>query len=407
MVIALQVFYSPANASTRVLQKSDVALVVETTTSYVLGDNDTRIDARNIALDAAKREASETAGSYVESELIIENDLIKKDQISTFSAAFLRTEIVSEAFVVTKEQRSQLTLVVRATVDKTQLKQKLNLLKSDVARQTQFTALEKENNALRSELDRINREISGAKQPSATEVRQIKIRPELVSRRDTVLAKLDENRSSIQKVFEKGALLQLAQKSGDDFQKARDDIRTNVWEYMKANIQINLGDPEFRDNQDGTYDVIVMVHWSLNPDPIVASLSSFYWDSKKMPIKIDGYENKELELLYWKNANEKQKKPYSEKLLAELTSRRGQIRVTAGKISAQISIAVPCDNSNVIRRCGEGKDFVIQFNNEGDSQDLLMRYADKEQQNPVVLKRVPKSVLANLTSLSAELVLVP
>ena len=74
---------------TKTLSSNDKEVVIQVKSDYVMGDGDTRIDAKNIALQQAKNLASEYAGTYVKSELVIENDAMKKEQISTITTALM------------------------------------------------------------------------------------------------------------------------------------------------------------------------------------------------------------------------------------------------------------------------------------------------------------------------------
>ena len=54
---------------------------VETSGEYVMGDSDTKLEARRIALEHAKRLAAEQIGTYLESETIVRNSRLEKDEI--------------------------------------------------------------------------------------------------------------------------------------------------------------------------------------------------------------------------------------------------------------------------------------------------------------------------------------
>jgi len=71
----------------------DEPLVVETEASYLMGDRDSRQDARELALYQAKRLALEKAGTTLVSKSQIENYELVKDEIISRAAGKLQTEI--------------------------------------------------------------------------------------------------------------------------------------------------------------------------------------------------------------------------------------------------------------------------------------------------------------------------
>tara|TARA_R110002124_G_scaffold223015_2_gene388394 strand:+ start:501 stop:710 length:210 start_codon:yes stop_codon:yes gene_type:complete len=62
---------SNAAAKVTVLDDTQSYLLLEVTEMYVLGDNDTLIDARNISIEQSKKSASDFAGNYVEQSLVV------------------------------------------------------------------------------------------------------------------------------------------------------------------------------------------------------------------------------------------------------------------------------------------------------------------------------------------------
>ena len=61
-----------------------------------MGDNDTKNDAKRICFLEAKRLCIEKAGTYIESNSKVINGKLTRDEITTYAAAILKVEIVSE-----------------------------------------------------------------------------------------------------------------------------------------------------------------------------------------------------------------------------------------------------------------------------------------------------------------------
>ena len=61
--------------------------IIEADSAYLMGDNDSKIDARRIAVQEAKRKALELAGSYVESLTVVKNYQLTSDEVKSSSVS--------------------------------------------------------------------------------------------------------------------------------------------------------------------------------------------------------------------------------------------------------------------------------------------------------------------------------
>lgn len=64
---------------------------------YVMGDNDTKNDAKRLCLIEAKRKVLERVGTYVESNTNVLNFNLTRDEIRAYTAGIIKTDIVSES----------------------------------------------------------------------------------------------------------------------------------------------------------------------------------------------------------------------------------------------------------------------------------------------------------------------
>lgn len=131
---------------------------------YVMGDNDTKHDARKIAFIEAKRLCLEKIGSLLESETVVSSSQLTKDEVRAYALGLLKTEIVSEEVLPSGENMSVL-VKVKADYDSTAITAKLQELLSDREKlreykkaQEQVTALENQVLALQKELSRTKTE---------------------------------------------------------------------------------------------------------------------------------------------------------------------------------------------------------------------------------------------------------
>jgi hypothetical protein len=86
------------------------------THTYVMGDRDSKDEARTICYIAAKRKLLEKVGVLVESSSEVQHLQVTKDQINSYSAGILSIEVIKEEYSTTRGITS-LTMSVQATAD--------------------------------------------------------------------------------------------------------------------------------------------------------------------------------------------------------------------------------------------------------------------------------------------------
>lgn len=111
--------------------------VVTETHTYVMGDNDSRADARVLCAAAAKRNALEKVGSILESNFSVQQaetdgrirETTKKET-SSYLAAVVGSEPAGERFD-TQGDRQTITCTVRMSFDPDEVRKKLNAITND------------------------------------------------------------------------------------------------------------------------------------------------------------------------------------------------------------------------------------------------------------------------------------
>lgn len=145
-----------------------VAQVETLTTShtYIMGDNDSRNDARHICFLEAKRKLLEMAGVYIQSHDQVVNSELTKSQITSYSAAVLGVEVIKEDFGFSNGQGT-VTLKVKAIVDLADVRNRLKAIAGDkdlqekvVQQQNQLRTMEEQVRQLNSKLSDISRDAS-------------------------------------------------------------------------------------------------------------------------------------------------------------------------------------------------------------------------------------------------------
>lgn len=84
--------------------------------TYILGDHDSKDDARQRCLLETKRTILEQAGVYIESVSEVKNFDLRKDEITSFAAAFMHVKDIKETFEFENRHRT-LTLTTTVQVD--------------------------------------------------------------------------------------------------------------------------------------------------------------------------------------------------------------------------------------------------------------------------------------------------
>ena len=144
---------------------------ITVTHSYVLGDNDSRNDARKLCFLEAKRKILEKAGSYIQSQTEVENLQLSKDKISSYSAAVLSVEIVKEDFGGSNGQNT-LTLTVQAKVDMADVMKRLQEIAADKNLQNRISEQQQQIRRLEEKVLQLNEHVNAASVSSAGELRK-------------------------------------------------------------------------------------------------------------------------------------------------------------------------------------------------------------------------------------------
>lgn len=230
---------------------------IEATGEYVMGDNDSKIEARRIALEHAKIAAAEQAGTYIQSNTLVKDNVITKDEITSFASAILKTEILSEKFDLLGDKTNRLVLKIRASVDTSVLDSKIEELRGDTRRKEQLAKLQEDNNKLLLQLDNLS------KQLNTHDVSTLKT---LRAQRDELFRKIDNNNNAIQVTFARGTLLNLAMQSRNKFEEDKLNI-DKLFQAVADNITVVLDEPKVipTDNND-QYSLVIPFSYSANTD---------------------------------------------------------------------------------------------------------------------------------------------
>jgi len=156
--------------------------VVTAEGKYVMGDLDSKKDARMLALMEAKRIALEMAGTYVESSTEVKNFSLTRDQINTLAAGVMSTEILKEDWTMLGQNMTA-TIVIRATIQATNLRNRIKDLHDD----------EKpldDSGEIRKQLAALQKELANLKEAQTAQSGGKTAAPDSKSKHDVIVTKM-------------------------------------------------------------------------------------------------------------------------------------------------------------------------------------------------------------------------
>lgn len=144
---------------------------ITATHTYIVGDNDSRNDARQICFLEAKRKVLEKAGGFIQSSSEMQNFQLSKDQISSYSAAVLSVEITKEEFGFYNGHNA-LTLTVKADVDVADVHRRLSAIIADKSLQSRLADQQKQILKLEQQVREMGARLNMTPSTSALELRK-------------------------------------------------------------------------------------------------------------------------------------------------------------------------------------------------------------------------------------------
>lgn len=144
---------------------------ITATHTYILGDYDSLNDARQLCFPQAEREVLEQAESFFQSQSVVNNFELTKDQISSYSAAVLSVEIVKED-VGSSNGQNTLTLTVKADVDVDQVNTLLAAIVADKNIMDRVAQQHRQIRELEGQVQTLNSHLSVAIPGAASELRK-------------------------------------------------------------------------------------------------------------------------------------------------------------------------------------------------------------------------------------------
>ena len=144
--------------------------VVYASYKYVMGDNDTKNDAKRICFIEAKRRCLEKVGTYIESETEVKNYKLTKDEVRTYAAALTKVEVVNEE-VKFEGESIAIFMTVKAEVDTADIGRKIEQIRADKSLQTNIKKQQQQVDALEKKIRRLQKDLAATDYKKAVKLR--------------------------------------------------------------------------------------------------------------------------------------------------------------------------------------------------------------------------------------------
>ncbi len=144
---------------------------ITATHTYVMGDSDSKEQARALCYLTAKRKVLDKTGVFIESSGEVKNFQLTKDQINSYSAAIVSVEVVKEEFAFANGINT-LTLTVNASLDIADVKKRLAGIVADKSLQAKVDTQQQQIQQLEQQLQMLNQKLGGLSTGEKEEVRK-------------------------------------------------------------------------------------------------------------------------------------------------------------------------------------------------------------------------------------------
>jgi len=280
---------------------------------YIMGDGDTKGSARQAAIEQIKLKASSEAGTYVQSTSTLNAKGELTESVQMVGASMVKIQVKDETLSVNPTGQAVLNIVVVASLDDSELSKRIRALQEDKEKARQVKVLRTENDTLRKELEGIRAALAG----KADQARVA----ELLTKQDKAIRKLENNVATVAQVFERGTLLQLANRNASEFEQAKAYLDESLYgEIMKTPIYTNVDSVE--KVKDG-YVALVRVGWSFRDSTYKPVLNRYFHTN---------YFKKQINFYAYENTDSKGPHLLTERLYEYLASKGVDLKVTlAGK----------------------------------------------------------------------------
>lgn len=278
------------NQSSNISQNGSIVTIIADG-QYYMGDSDNKIDSRNLALTQAKINASEIAGTYIESSLKIstmqENDHTKRlssQEIHSFTAAILQSEIISEKIEFSSNQTMVYKVTIKAKIDISILHTRIKELSNDKEKKAELMKLENDNKMLMIALEKLNDQLKNlelSKNMTPSDVKTIR------DQREYIVNKIIKNGDSAGFIVNGGALLNEFEAKKQYAKDILERFELAVFSNRSQFYKVSLVKQKIIEETDNSYIVEVSGKCEYDKEKLKNSIMS-YFKEDEVDLRLDG-----------------------------------------------------------------------------------------------------------------------
>jgi vacuolar-type H+-ATPase subunit I/STV1 len=139
--------------------------------TYIMGDNDSRNDARQVCFLEAKKKVLERAGTYIQANVVVKDFQLSERQIQSYSAAVLSVQTTSEVFS-SQGSSNSVTCNVSASVDIADVRQRIAAIAQDRSIQDRINNQQDRIQQLEGQVRQLNHQLKSAQPLAAVDLRK-------------------------------------------------------------------------------------------------------------------------------------------------------------------------------------------------------------------------------------------
>lgn len=360
-------------------------LTYEVSTNYVLGDNDTKIEARKIALEQAKKLSLEQAGTYMEVKTVVKNGKLTTDEIKSFGASVLKTKIKNEKYSFDGNS-PVIELLVESNIDMDILKKNIQQAKNNKSELKKRIKLQQENEKL------------------LKEIKTLKNNYQNREKRNTLITKIEKNNTKLIKTFKKGSLFDLSNQFSQNTDNAIKKINSEYFNFIKNNIEISIEDVEVVSNSNNTSNVNVKIFWQIKNHISIIEMINEYMNVINTNNKDDNESLKNAKTLLIDIPYTKSKKIDNKKVFDTFLNKQVLIKVKLYDNVKYIPISSGV-NTEYLSVLSDSFYAVRDYGNE----KVLLSVSNPEYSSFISsvkeFKNIPNNVLKEIDNIHTELII--
>lgn len=200
------------------------AFTKEITGQYIMGDGDSKVTARKFLIEKLKRQASDLAGVYIQGDRTLSSKEGFQETIKSISASIVKSKVIKEKISLTENGSLKMTITIRATIDESQLKERIKAIQGDARKQEEIDKLARKNANLQARLGNLRKQLAQKGLGYAKSA-------DLIAEQSKLINKISANYEKVESVFNQGFLLTLANSKNNDRMERYNEYKEKYYKF--------------------------------------------------------------------------------------------------------------------------------------------------------------------------------